>query len=94
MSIEEIKQKISPILLKYRVKKASVFGSFAKQNAIVSSDVDILVELEPELSLLDFVGIKIEMEDALNKRVDLVEYDALKPAIKRSILESQVSIYG
>ena len=94
MSVEEIKQKISPILLKYHIKKASVFGSFAKQTANQSSDVDILVELEPSLSLLDFVGIKIEMEDALNRRVDLVEYDALKPAIKKSILESQVSIYG
>ncbi len=94
MSVEDIKQKIFPILIKYRVKKASVFGSFAKQAAVDSSDVDILVELEPELSLLDFIGIKIEMEDALNKRVDLVEYDALKAAIKKSILESQVPIYG
>jgi len=94
MSIEEIKQRVSPILLKYNVKRASVFGSFAKQIAVDSSDVDILVELDQNLSLLDFVGIKIEMEDVLNKRVDLVEYDAIKPSIKKSILESQVPIYG
>lgn len=94
MSIEEIQQKISPILLKYRVKRASVFGSYAKKTAHNSSDVDILVELSSGISLLDFVGIKLEIEDALNKRVDLVEYDAIKPSIKKSILESQVLIYG
>jgi predicted nucleotidyltransferase len=94
MSIEEIRQKISPILLKHQVKRASVFGSYAKKTAHNSSDVDILVELSSGISLLDFVGIKLEIEDALNKRVDLVEYDAIKPSIKKSILESQVLIYG
>jgi predicted nucleotidyltransferase len=94
MTIEEIRQKVSPILSKYNVRKASVFGSFAKQTSIDSSDVDILVELDPALSLLDFVGIKLEIEDALDKKVDLVEFDAIKPAIKKSILASQVNIYG
>jgi predicted nucleotidyltransferase len=94
MSVEEIKQKVSPILLKYKVKRASVFGSVAKQTDTPKSDVDILVELDDSISLLDFIGIKLEIEDILHRKVDLVEYDTIKPALKESILNDQVPIYG
>lgn len=94
MTVEELKQKVSPILLKYKVKRASVFGSVAKQTDSPTSDVDILVELDDSISLLDFIGIKLEIEDILHRNVDLVEYDTIKPALKESILNNQVPIYG
>jgi predicted nucleotidyltransferase len=94
MSVEEIKQKVSPILLKYNVKRASVFGSIAKQTDTPTSDVDILVELDDSISLLDVIGIKLEIEDILNRNVDLVEFDAVKPALKEFILNNQIPIYG
>ncbi len=46
------------------------------------------------MSLLDFVGLKIELEDMLGKSVDLVEYKAIKPIIKDGILQSEIRIYG
>ncbi len=58
------------------------------------SDIDILVELTYPMSLLDFVGLKIELEDMLGKSVDLVEYKAIKPIIKDGILQSEIRIYG
>jgi predicted nucleotidyltransferase len=94
MTVEELKQKVSPILLKYKVKRASFFGSVAKQTDSPTSDVDILVELDDSISLLDFIGIKLEIEDILHRNVDLVEYDTIKPALKESILNNQVPIYG
>ncbi len=39
------------------------------------SDIDILVEIEKDISLLDFVGLKLEIEEALGRKVDLVEYN-------------------
>jgi predicted nucleotidyltransferase len=92
MTIEEIKGRIIPILERYGIKKAAIFGSLAKGEAKTSSDVDILVEIKRDMSLIDFVGIKLELEEALKMRIDLVEYDTIKPIIKERILAEQVVI--
>ena len=91
-SIQEIKEKITPILQQYGITKAAIFGSLAKGEATTRSDVDILVEIKGDMSLLDFIGIKIELEEALKMKVDLVEYDTIKPIIKERILAEQVVI--
>ena len=91
-SIQEIKEKITPILQQYGITKAAIFGSLAKGEAKTSSDVDILVEIKSDISLLDFVGIKLELEEALGRKVDLVEYETIKPIIKERILSEQVAI--
>jgi predicted nucleotidyltransferase len=92
MTIEQIKIIVTPILIRHGVTKAALFGSMATQT--YTSDIDILIELDDTYSLLDFVGIKLDLEDALNKKVDLVEYRAVKPALRKYILESPVPIYG
>ena len=92
MSIDEVKSKAIPILKRYGVKKAAIFGSVVRGEAEASSDIDILVEIEGDMSLLDFVGLKIEIEEALGKKVDLVEYSTIKPLIKERILSEQVVI--
>ncbi len=90
--IEEIKQKILPILQRYEVKKVGLFGSCIREELRKDSDIDILVEIEKDISLLDFVGIKLEIEEALGNKVDLVEYNTLKPLLRERILKEQVII--
>ena len=90
--IEEIKKKILPILEDYRVKKIGLFGSYARGEIKENSDIDILIEIEKDISLLDFVGLKQEIEEALGEKVDLVEYDTIKPLLKERILNEQVVI--
>jgi len=90
--IEEIKQKILPILQRYGVKRIGLFGSCVREEMKENSDVDILVEIEKDISLLDFVGLKLEVEEALGKKVDLVEYDTIKPLLRERILSEQVVI--
>ena len=92
--LQTIKSKILPILHKHDIKRAGIFGSMATGNVTPDSDVDILVELGTPISLLDFVGIKLELEDALEKKVDLVEYEALKIGLKENILNEEIRIYG
>ncbi len=58
----------------------------------VPSDVDILVKIDQSISLLRFIAIQQELEDALGMKVDLVEYDALKPALKSDILKEEVTV--
>ena len=88
--IDEIKQKALPILIKYGVKKAGLFGSYARGDMNNNSDIDILVEIDDDISLLDFVGIKLDIEESLGKKIDLIEYSAIKPIIKERILNEQI----
>jgi len=90
--IKEIKKKINPILKEYGAIKAAVFGSYAKDENSKDSDIDILVEIEDDISLLDFVELRLKLEDELDKEVDLVEYQTIKPAMKENILNNQVPI--
>lgn len=94
MKLDDIKLLVVPVLKKYNITKAGVFGSYAKGRASETSDIDLLVELTYPFSLLDFVGVKLELEEILGKNVDLVEYQAIKPIIRDSILNSEIRIYG
>mgnify|MGYP001096594684 CR=1 FL=1 len=94
MKIEEIKEKVTPLLIRHQVRRAGIFGSVAKENDTLKSDIDILVELDNKISLLDFVGMKLELEDLLGRTVDLVEYQAIKPRLREKILEEEIRIYG
>jgi uncharacterized protein len=94
LGIEDIKKIIQPILWKYPIKRASIFGSYARQEARKESDIDILVEFSSSISLLQFVNIQLELEDILGKKVDLVEFNTIKRQLKANILKEQVVIYG
>jgi predicted nucleotidyltransferase len=90
--IDEIKRKILSILKRYKVKRAGIFGSVVRGEENKESDLDILVEIVGRMSLLDFAGLKLELEEALGQRVDLGEYSTIKPMIKEQILSEEVSI--
>jgi len=92
MNLEEIKRKTLPIFEKYGVTRAGVFGSVVRGEAADDSDIDILVEIKRRMSLLDFAGLKIELEEALGRKVDLGEYAAIKTLIKEEILNEEVAI--
>jgi len=88
-----MKKKIIPILKRQGVTKAAFFGSVARGEAIKKSDVDILVRLPRKKSLLDFVGLKLKLEEKLGKKVDLVSYSGIKPRLKNIILKDEKKIY-
>jgi predicted nucleotidyltransferase len=90
--IEQIRETISPVLRRYGVTKAGIFGSAVTGQVHEGSDIDIAVQIDTDISLLDFVGLKLELEDTLGRKVDLVEYDAIKPRLRESILRHQEMI--
>jgi len=90
--IENIKSKIVKILKKNNVKKAGIFGSYSRGEQKKNSDVDILIEPTDKMSLLDISGIKIELEESLGKKVDVVSYKYIHPYLKKRILKSEVKI--
>ena len=92
LTIKQIAKIAVPILKKNGVTKAGIFGSYARGEAKKRSDIDMLVKTRKGMSLLDFVGIKLELEEKLQKKVDLVEYEVIKPRIKEQILNEEVKI--
>ncbi len=92
MTASEIKEKILPILKKYKVKRAGIFGSVVRDEETEQNDIDILVEIEEKMSLLQFVGLKLELEEVLKRKVDLGEYSVIKPVIREEILREEVVI--
>ena len=89
--IERIKSKIVPVLKEFRVTKAGLFGSYARGEQKKNSDVDILVKTT-NIGLIEFIRLKMMLEKALRKKVDLVEYEEIRPEIKRNILGDEISI--
>ncbi len=92
ISIEGVKRKVVPILERHGARRAGIFGSLAHGKVGRRSDVDILVDLGRAIGLFDFVGLKLELEEALGRKVDLVEYDAIKPFIKERILAEEIRV--
>lgn len=92
-TIAQIREKVTPILERYHATKAGVFGSFARGDVRFRSDIDILVDFPEPIGLFKFVGLKQELEELLGRKVDLVQYEAIKPRIKDRILAEEVPIY-
>ena len=93
MTTQNIKKKIIPILRRQGVTKAALFGSFARGEAKKRSDVDLLVNLQKNKTLLDLVGLKLELEEKLGRKVDVLTYDSINHHLKDIILNEQKIIY-
>lgn len=92
IDLEQIKKKTIPVLKKAGVIRSSIFGSYVRGEQTANSDIDILIEMPESKSLLDFVELQLQLEDVLGIKVDLGEYQTIKPRLKDSILSNQVQI--
>jgi len=76
------------------VTKAYVFGSYSRNEADENSDIDILVELDHSNPIgMQFFTYKDELQNLLNKKVDVVSYEGLSKYIKPIIDKEKVLIY-
>ena len=94
LDIAEIARRVNPILRKYDIARASVFGSIARGDANPDSDLDLLIEFEPGKTkgLFALAGLQIELEEEMGQKVDLVFYDTIKPRLRESILRDQIPV--
>ena len=91
--IERIKLKALPILKRYNVVRAGIFGSYARGDNKKNSDIDILIEVKGrKFSLFDLVGLKIDLENKLKTKVDVLTYKSIYPPLKETILSEEVKI--
>lgn len=91
--VSTIKKRSLPILRRHSVKRAAIFGSFARGEAKTNSDIDILIEYKTKnKSLFDLFDLKSELEDCLGRKVDIVTYNSIYWRIREQILKEQVVI--
>lgn len=91
MELAEIEKRVAPVLRKYGVARAAIFGSYARgeERERENSDIDVLIEFKGDRSLLDLAGLKIELEEALGRKVDVLTYSSLHPLLRDRILSEQ-----
>lgn len=83
INLQELKDKIVPILKRAAVGKAALFGSIVRGDNTKDSDIDIIVDLHKDATLIDLVAVKQDIEEALEKEADLITYRAIDPLLKK-----------
>ncbi|CAA6605640.1 DNA polymerase beta domain [Rhodospirillaceae bacterium LM-1] len=81
-------------LRRMHVAKLEVFGSIARDEAGVDSDIDLLVDFDAPVDLFDFVAARDRLSALLGVEVDLVTRPALRPQLRDRILSEAVAVYG
>ena len=89
--LKEIKPQIIRILKKNKIRRAGIFGSYARGEQKKNSDIDILVQPAKNTGF-GFAGIEIELEKKLKRKVDVVSYNGISPYIRNQILRQEVRI--
>lgn len=93
-SVPKIISLLTPVFDAYKIKKAVLFGSYAKGNAVQNSDVDILVD--SGMKGLAFFGLVEDIVTALDKDADILDVSQIIPDsdVEREINKTGVLIYG
>ncbi len=88
-------EKLKSYLANSPIQKAWLFGSFARDEAKFDSDIDLLIQLKKsaKIDLLDFIGITYELEDLLQRNVDVVQHGTLSKNIQEIVNDEKVLIY-
>ena len=91
-SIDDIRRHLLRLMSRRGVVRAGVFGSVARGEASETSDVDLLVEFEKGRTLLDLSGLRLDLQEALGREVDVATPRSLHPKLRERILGELVPI--
>jgi hypothetical protein len=94
-TLTELRSRRDEIIEVARARGASrvrVFGSVARGDATEASDIDFLVDLEPDRNLLDLGGLLMDLQDLLQRDVDVVTERGLRPRVAERVLADAVEL--
>lgn len=95
-TLEELRQILSPqkksLCETYQISDLRIFGSYARGDQTESSDVDFLIDYETAPTLINLVELREYLSKLLELPVDVVTKNALKPHIRKQILEESTYI--
>ncbi len=91
--IEKISEKIKPVAQKYNLMYVWIFGSYAKNKQRKDSDIDILVRTEDVAEGFKIVEVKLALEEALEKEIDIVTTGSIKGSLLEDEELEEVLVY-
>ena len=91
-TLQQQREEILRISAKHGAYNVRIFGSVARGEADLESDIDVLVDLEPGRNLLDLGGLLMELQELLRCQVDVVTEQGLRPRIRDRVLAEAVSL--
>ena len=91
-TLQRQREEILRISAKHGAYNVRIFGSVARGEADLESDIDVLVDLEPGRNLLDLGGLLMELQKLLRCQVDVVTEQGLRPRIRDRVLAEAVSL--
>ena len=92
-TIDELRGIISPIARRWDVVRMWLFGSQARGEATIDSDIDIRVDPEPSSGYFQLAGLWIDLEEALGMEVDLQSSGCFSEEFLASIAKDEILIY-
>lgn len=90
--LDRRRKEILDIAARHGATNVRVFGSVARGESRMDSDLDLLVELGQERSLLDLIAIEQDLEDLLQRHVDVVTQGGLSPYLRDRVLAEAVPL--
>lgn len=75
---------------KHGATSVRLFGSFARGEETADSDIDLLVEMEPNRSLFDIIALKLDIEDLTGRTVDVVTIRGVSPYLAEKITHEAI----
>ena len=90
--LHEKREEILGIAARHGARNVRVFGSVARGESDRLSDVDLLVEFEAGRSLLDHAALWLELQELLERKVDVVSDRGIKPRIRDRVLREAVPL--
>lgn len=95
LNVEKIKEIITPICKSYGVKRAYLFGSYARGEATEKSDIDIRIESGKIKGLFQLSGFRIDLVEALGVEVDLLSVlpDSRFKKFKENLTKDEILLY-
>ena len=96
MTVEELRTEkrgqVLRLAAEYGARNARVFGSVARGESKADSDVDFLVDLDTDRTLMDLGGLVTELQDLLHARVDVATVPMLRPKVRARALHEAVPL--
>lgn len=93
LSIEDIKKIVTPLAQSHGVERMFLFGSYARGEATMESDIDFHIDKGAITGLFSFANFLNSLEDALGVRVDLLTTESLRQSFRDEISSEEILIY-
>jgi uncharacterized protein len=91
-ALQAQRAKILELAARHGVRNVRVFGSIARGDASATSDIDLLVDVEPARTLLDVIAFEQDLEELLGRSVDVLTDGGLSPYLRQRILAEAAAL--